>query len=71
MISKKASSVTLASENRIYYGISYISLDSISFSFLLTFPKWVAERKQEGPTTRSRWKAVKWVVGGEEVDAPY
>ena len=71
MISKKASSVTLASENRIYYSISYISLDSISFSFLLTFPKWVAERKQEGPTTRSRWKAVKWVVGGDEVDAPY
>ena len=71
MISKKASSVTLASENRIYYSISYISLDSISFSFLLTFPKWVAERKQEGPTTRNRWKAVKWVVGGDEVDAPY
>ena len=68
MISKKASSVTLASENRIYYGISYISLDSISFSFLLTFPKWVAERKQEGPTTRGQWKAVKWVG---DVAAPY
>jgi hypothetical protein len=47
-----------------------------AFFFLLTFPKWVAERKQEGPTTRSRWKMalVKWIGGAAEVgggDAPY
>lgn len=65
MISKKASSVTLASEHG--GTIEYYSISSHSTTlFLLTFPKWVAERKQEGPTTRSRWKAVKWVG-----DAPY
>ena len=48
--------------------LGMVLLSVVYLFFLLTFPKWVAERKQEGPTTRGQWKAVKWVG---DVAAPY